>query len=167
MAVLGLSESSSTGEWERLRGLQYSSLARVTVVRIVAHVVAALATIGIYYGAVHPVVLVGWFLAQTGPVKGFARAIFSGLPTVEVARVIRDHVLPRPALAGLYHLSAEPISKYDLLRLIGERYGKDIAIERDEGFTIDRSLDSSRFRDATGFTPPPWPNLVAAMASFR
>ena len=111
--------------------------------------------------------LVGWFLAQTGPVKGFARAIFSGLPTVEIARVIRDHVLPRPALAGLYHLSAEPISKYDLLRLIGERYGKDIAIERDEGLTIDRSLDSSRFRDATGFTPPPWPILVAAMASFR
>lgn len=111
--------------------------------------------------------LVGWFLAQPGPVRGFARAIFSGLPTVEVARVIRDHVLPRPDLAGLYHLSAAPISKYDLLRLIAERYAKAIEIERDDAFTIDRSLDSSRFRDATGFTPQPWPDLVAAMASFR
>ena len=111
--------------------------------------------------------LVGWFLAQPGPVRGFARAIFSGLPTVEIARVIRDHVLPRPDLAGLYHLSAAPISKYDLLRLIAERYGKAIEIERDDAFTIDRSLDSSRFRDATGFTPQPWPDQVAAMASFR
>ena len=111
--------------------------------------------------------LVGWFLAQPGPVRGFARAIFSGLPTVEIARVIRDHVLPRPDLAGLYHLSAAPISKYDLLHLIAERYAKAIEIERDNAFTIDRSLDSSRFRDATGFTPQPWPDLVAAMASFR
>ena len=111
--------------------------------------------------------LVGWFLAQPGPVRGFARAIFSGLPTVEIARVIRDHVLPRPDLSGLYHLSAAPISKYDFLRLVAQRYAKTIEIERDDAFTIDRSLDSSRFRDATGFTPQPWPDLVEAMASFR
>ena len=111
--------------------------------------------------------LIGWFLAQEGPVRGFAKAIFSGLPTVEVARVIRDHVIPRPELRGVYHLSAEPISKYDLLRLVAERYGKRITIERDESFVIDRSLDSSRFRAATGYSPKPWPDLVAAMESFR
>lgn len=111
--------------------------------------------------------LIGWFLAQQAPVKGYARAIFSGLPTVEVARAIRDHVLPHPELSGVYHLSAEPISKYDLLRMVAERYGKDIAIERDEDFAIDRSLDSSRFRGATGFSPNAWPDLVAAMESFR
>jgi dTDP-4-dehydrorhamnose reductase len=111
--------------------------------------------------------LVGWFLAQEGPVRGFAKAIFSGLPTVEVARVIRDHVIPRQELRGVYHLSAEPISKYDLLRLVAERYGKRVTIERDESFVIDRSLDSSRFRAATGYSPKAWPDLVAAMESFR
>ena len=44
--------------------------------------------------------LVGWFLAQRGSVRGFTKAIFSGLPTVELARVMRDFVLPRPVTQG-------------------------------------------------------------------
>ena len=39
--------------------------------------------------------LLGWALSQRGRVKGFTRAIFSGLPTFELARVMRDFVLPR------------------------------------------------------------------------
>jgi dTDP-4-dehydrorhamnose reductase len=110
--------------------------------------------------------LVGWFLSQSGPVRGFKRAIFSGLPTVEIARLIRDHVLPNPHLHGLYHVSADPINKYDLLRLVADAYGKSIDIEADESFVIDRSLDSSRFRSITGFQPKPWAELVGSMKDF-
>ena len=60
--------------------------------------------------------LVGWFLSQSGPIKGFRRALFSGLPTVEFARVIRDVVLPRTDMHGLYHVASRPISKFELLR---------------------------------------------------
>lgn len=110
--------------------------------------------------------LVGWFLAQRGRVRGYARAVFSGLPTVELARVVRDEVLPRPQLSGLYHVSAAPIDKLTLLRLVAERYGHAIEIEPDERVVIDRSLDSSRFRAATGWTPPDWPELVRRMHEF-
>lgn len=110
--------------------------------------------------------LVGWFLAQQVGVKGFTRAIFSGLPTVELARVIRDHVIPHPELHGLYHVSAEPINKFDLLTLVAQAYGKSIPITPDDQFAIDRSLDSSRFRQATGYQPPPWPELVSRMREF-
>ena len=110
--------------------------------------------------------LVGWFLAQQGSVKGFRRAIFSGLPTVELARVIRDHVLPHPELRGLYHVSTEPINKFDLLALIARAYGKTIAITPDDKLVIDRSLDSSRFREATSYQPEPWPELVRRMHEF-
>ena len=110
--------------------------------------------------------LVGWFLAQQGSVKGFRRAIFSGLPTVGLARVIRDHVLPHPELRGLYHVSAEPINKFDLLALIARAYGKTIAITPDDKLVIDRSLDSSRFREATSYQPEPWPELVRRMHEF-
>ena len=110
--------------------------------------------------------LVGWFLAQTGPVKGYKKAIFSGLPTVEIARLIRDYVLPNPRLHGLYHVSADPISKYDLLRLVADIYGKSIDIEVDDSYVIDRSLDSSRFRSITGFRPKPWGELVKSMKDF-
>jgi dTDP-4-dehydrorhamnose reductase len=110
--------------------------------------------------------LVGWFLSQQGDVKGYRRAIFSGLPTVELARVIRDHVIPRPGLHGVYHVSAEPINKYDLLRLVGESYGKATRIAPDDRLVIDRSLDSRRFRDLTGYAPPSWPELVRSMRDF-
>ena len=110
--------------------------------------------------------LVGWFLAQTAGVKGYGRAVFSGLPTVELARVIRDFVIPTPSLHGVHHVSADPINKYDLLRLIAESYGKSPDILRDDTFVIDRSLDSTRFRLATGYTPPPWPELISAMRQF-
>lgn len=110
--------------------------------------------------------LVGWFLAQQGGVKGFRRAIFSGLPTVELARVIRDHVIPHPELQGVHHVSADPINKFDLLTLISNIYGKQIDISADDNFIIDRSLDSTRFRGVTGYQPKPWPELVRRMCEF-
>lgn len=111
--------------------------------------------------------LVDWFLDQQGSVKGFRKAIFSGLPTVELARVIRDFVLPKPELSGLYHVSAEPIDKYSLLKLVAAAYGKDIEILEDSALEIDRSLDSSKFRSATGYQPPAWEQLVEVMRDFK
>ncbi|PVZ32937.1 SDR family oxidoreductase [Pseudomonas sp. CC120222-01a] len=107
--------------------------------------------------------LVDWFLSQDGTVKGFSKAIFSGLPTVELARVMKDYVLPQPSLSGLYHVAAQPISKLDLLNLVAAQYGKDIHITPDENLIIDRSLDGTLFREATGYQAPAWPELVRIM----
>lgn len=111
--------------------------------------------------------LIGWFLAQQGSIKGFSRAVFSGFPTVEIARIIDQYVLPNASLHGLYHLSADPIDKYQLLRLVRDVYEKQIEIVEDESLIIDRSLDSTRFRNATGFTPDSWPNLIRRMHEFQ
>lgn len=110
--------------------------------------------------------LVGWFLAQRGPVNGYRRAIFSGLPTVELATVIRDVVLPRPGLSGLYHVAAAPIDKLALLRLVADAYGHAIEIVPRDEPVIDRSLDATRFRAATGYVAPAWPELVRRMHAF-
>jgi dTDP-4-dehydrorhamnose reductase len=75
-------------------------------------------------------------------------------------------VIPNPSLKGVYHLSAEPISKFDLLRLIADIYGKTIEIRPDDKVAVDRSLDSSRFREITGYAPPAWPDLVRVMHEF-
>ena len=85
---------------------------------------------------------------------------------MELARIIRDHVIPRPALRGVYHVSAQPISKLALLELIACVYGKSIVIIPDEELIIDRSLDSSRFRAATGYQPESWKILVRKMFEF-
>ncbi len=110
--------------------------------------------------------LVGWFLAQSGEVRGYTRAVFSGLPTVEFATVIRDFVLPDPSLHGLYHVAASPVAKYDLLNLVARRYGRDTRIVPDDRVAIDRSLDGSRFAAATGYAVPDWPELVRRMHAF-
>lgn len=111
--------------------------------------------------------LIDWFLAQQGSVKGYTKAIFSGLPTVELAKVIRDHVLTEPQLSGLYHVSVDPIDKCSLLKLVAEAYGKDIEIIEDAQVQIDRSLDSSKFRSATGYLPPSWKSLIELMRDFK
>ena len=110
--------------------------------------------------------LVGWFLSQRSRVKGFSRAVFSGLPTVELARVMRDFVIPRPELHGVHHVSAAPINKYELLSLIASVYGIAIEIVRDDALVIDRSLDSTRFRRLTGYDAPPWRELIRLMRDF-
>lgn len=111
--------------------------------------------------------LLEWFLSQTVRCKCFSRAVFSGLPTVALAQIVRDCVLPRPELSGVYHVGAQPITKCELLEIIARTYGKEIEIVRDDGPAIDRSLDTERFKQATGFVAPSWPTLVQTMHSFR
>ena len=111
--------------------------------------------------------LVSWFLAQRGEVRGFTRAFFSGLPTFELARIVRDLVLPRSDLKGLYHVASDPISKYDLLHLLNVEYKTGLHIEPDDTLKIDRSLDPSLFRETTGYVAPRWAELVARMRSFH
>lgn len=107
--------------------------------------------------------LIDWFLAQEQSVKGYTRAIYSGFPTIELAKIICDYVIPNPNLSGVYHVSSEPISKYHLLKLVADTYQKEIQIEPYHDMGIDRSLDSSVFRRKTNYTPPSWPQLVELM----
>jgi dTDP-4-dehydrorhamnose reductase len=50
---------------------------------------------------------------------------------------------------------------------VASAYGKDIAIEPEDSVVIDRSLNADRFREATGYVAPPWPELVARMRDFK
>jgi dTDP-4-dehydrorhamnose reductase len=111
--------------------------------------------------------LLDWFLSQKGQCNGYARAIFSGLPTVVFSQVIRDVVIPHTELSGLYHVAAKPINKFDLLQLIAEIYGKNIDIVRDDQLVIDRSLNSTRFELATGYVAPEWPELIKLMHAYK
>ena len=112
--------------------------------------------------------LLEWFLAQRGPVvNGFRRAIFSGITTLEMARVLADFVLPNPALTGLYHVSSVPIAKFDLLTQISRRYGRDVTLAPVDEPVLDRSLDSSAFRQLTGYLPPSWEEMLSVLHEAR
>lgn len=107
--------------------------------------------------------LVDWFLSQDARVKGFSKAIFSGLPTCEIAKLLAEKIIPNNKLSGLYHLSVNPIDKYSLLKLVAKIYSKDIEIEESQELIIDRSLNSSILRNKINYKAPSWEKLVVAM----
>lgn len=111
--------------------------------------------------------LLNWFLTQEKSCKGFTKAIFSGLPTVVFAQIIRDFVLNNTQLTGLYNVAAQPIDKFELLKLIADVYKKEINIIPDESLIINRSLDASKFNQATGYNPPTWQSLVETMCQYQ
>jgi dTDP-4-dehydrorhamnose reductase len=98
-------------------------------------------------------------------VKGYTNAIFSGFPTVVLADLIAVILQEHAQLTGVYHVSADPISKHDLLVLMRDAYGAPVDIEPDPNVRIDRSLDSQRFRGATGYLPPSWTGMIDELVS--
>lgn len=120
--------------------------------------------IGRELASVHSIV--EWFLSNRGKsVRGYTNAIYSGFPTVVIADIIANLISEYPTLNGLYHLSSAPISKFDLLGLINRHFEAGVTIEPFDDYVIDRSLDCSRFRRATGFEPAPWDEMVRLMAA--
>ena len=109
--------------------------------------------------------LVEWFLRQKERAPGFRQAVFSGLTTNELSRVILRVVDAYAGLDGIYHVASSPINKYDLLVLLNDAFGRGLTIEPDDSLRIDRSLDGTRFGNATGYSAPAWPDMVADMAA--
>jgi dTDP-4-dehydrorhamnose reductase len=109
--------------------------------------------------------LVEWFLSNRGKkVRGFVNAIYTGFPTIVLADIIAGLIENHEGLSGLYHVSAEPINKFELLKLINEAYQAGVEIEPETEFAMDRSLDSTTFRQATGFRPEGWREMIKKMA---
>jgi dTDP-4-dehydrorhamnose reductase len=110
--------------------------------------------------------LLEWLLTnRNGKVRGYTRAIFSGLTTRTLVRVLMQALTTKPGLTGLYHVASEPVSKYQLLMQVNEALGLGIEIERDERFQCDRSLDGRRFVTDTGVRIPGWPEMIDDLRS--
>lgn len=110
--------------------------------------------------------LVGWFAQNRSErLKGYTHAVFSGLTTQALTEVVRDVVISDESLSGLWQVSVDPIDKYTLLTKLAEKLGWDIDITPVDEPVIDRSLDSTRFRERTGWTPPSWDAMLEALAA--
>jgi len=109
--------------------------------------------------------LVDWFLSRRGQeAKGYARALYTGLPTVVMADLVARALDEWRDLDGVWQAtSAAPISKFDLLGLINAEYGLGVRLTRDEEFHCDRRLDGSAFAARTGWVAPDWPEMVRLM----
>lgn len=108
--------------------------------------------------------LLEWFLAQRSSVRGFTRAIYTGFTTIEMARIVERLITQYPQASGVWHVSSDRISKYDLLCLVKKYFKLDTEIVPSDSFVCDRSLLSDRFRTAFGYTPPTWDKMVEELA---
>jgi dTDP-4-dehydrorhamnose reductase len=108
--------------------------------------------------------LLEWFLRQRGgKIKGYRKAIFTGWPTVVLAEIVAKIISEHRDLTGVYHVASQPISKFDLLSLINERFRLNVEIEPDDEFDCNRSLNGDRFQTKTGIVAEPWNELVQRM----
>ncbi len=109
--------------------------------------------------------LLEWFLPNRGgSVRGFNNAIFSGFPTLHLSRIIIDIIEKHRDLSGIYHISPEPINKFKLLTLINNAMELNIEVEEYPDYYVDRSLDSTLYRQKTGFTPLSWGKMIEELA---
>ena len=108
------------------------------------------------------VALVEWFMSQKNECTGFDHAIYSGFPTIVIDRFINDVILEN-FINGIYHLSSDPINKFDLLKLITEKYEKKITITPSDKVQIDRSLNSDRLRSKLNWKPESWKTMISIM----
>lgn len=111
--------------------------------------------------------LLEWFLSQKDRCFAYPNVVFSALPTNVLAEIIRDKVLSRSTMSGVYNIASLPTSKLDLLEIIKSRYEKRIELVPDTKFVSDRSLDTSLFSKATGYQAPSWGDLVESMYRYH
>lgn len=111
--------------------------------------------------------LLSWFLGQPrgSELRGYTHAVYSGLPTATLSRTVRELVTGRPELRGMYHVASQPITKFDLLERLNRALGLGHRLVPDDSLRMDRSLDDTRFRTATGTAAPDWETLVRELVA--
>jgi dTDP-4-dehydrorhamnose reductase len=107
--------------------------------------------------------LLAWFLAQRDEVQGYANALFTGLATPVAASLIAHILQEQPELEGIWHASAQPVSKLELLRLIRDTARLSTRIMPVEEPFSDRRLDGSALSARIGWQAPDWQNMVTTM----
>lgn len=112
--------------------------------------------------------LLCWFLNQRKQILGFKKAIFSGLPTIEIAEIVKKYIIEKKVVSyGIYNIASQPITKYDLLKKIAKIYKKQTKIKLDYSVKINRSLNGKKFNRITKYKPPSWDKLIKKMYKFK
>jgi dTDP-4-dehydrorhamnose reductase len=107
--------------------------------------------------------LLEWFLAQMGNVNGYTNAIYSGFPTTELINIIENYIIPNPSLSGLYNVASDPISKYELLKIIAKVYNKEIVIRPFNDFKTNKTLNCNKFKKDFKFKNKTWGQMITEM----
>ena len=111
--------------------------------------------------------LLSWFLNEENFVRGYSKAFFSGLTSLELCKIIYNYFIKKNILQNkIINIGSRRISKFTLLTKIRKIFKKKINIVRYQNFTIDRSLDSKKFRKLTGYKVVGWDKMLLELKRF-
>jgi dTDP-4-dehydrorhamnose reductase len=90
--------------------------------------------------------LFNWIMKQSGEVKGFTNAYWSGVTTIELSKFIIKNILKDNFPSGLIHLTNNyKISKYELLCMIKDIFQlEQLKIIQFEDYIVDKTFINTR-----------------------
>lgn len=106
--------------------------------------------------------LLEWFLSQKGKtIKGFTKALYSGVSTTFMSKVVCEIIENHPRLSGLYQLAIDhPVSKYELLCLARDAFQVDVNIIPDDTFETYPTLNGTKLRNELKLSVPSWKDMI-------
>ena len=107
--------------------------------------------------------LMDWFFKQSGEISGYSKAYWSGVTTLELAKV--THAVVQQNIMGLLQICPqEKISKFELLKLFNDIWKRDCTINVNEDYSVDKSLIS--IRDDFSYSVPDYKEMLGDMESW-
>lgn len=105
--------------------------------------------------------LLEWFLKQgTGEVSGFSKVIYSGISTIEMAKIVLRIMQSFPCLSGVYNVSAVALSKFDLLSLVNEVFQVNAQIISNDSYKSNKNLLSNNLLSILNIPNPDWSRMI-------
>lgn len=113
--------------------------------------------------------LIDWFLSNKpgSNIEGYEKVFYNGLSTVEVCKVLKIVMESEKWKSGLINLSGEKINKANLLRMVNKVYSAGVNICSVNKPTLDRTLNSDRFREMYNYKPPSWEMQLNDLKSYK
>lgn len=108
--------------------------------------------------------LLNWFMNQEGSIRGFTNALWTGLTTLELAKIMEMAAINKST--GLINMvNNVSISKYDLLKLFNKHLRNDeLVIEPYEDYFVDKSLVRTNF--SLDYEVPGYETMVSEMSDW-
>jgi dTDP-4-dehydrorhamnose reductase len=102
-----------------------------------------------------------WLLQQNNKtIKGYSEVIYAGITTVKMAEIVLRIINIFPNLSGIYNISSNPISKYNLLKICKDHFYMNTIIEMDNSYTSNKNLISDKLFNEIGIEKPNWIDLI-------
>lgn len=108
--------------------------------------------------------LLNWFMQQQGEINGYTGALWTGLTTLQLAKVIEEAAAAK--IHGLYNIvPGHYISKYELLKLFNKYMrGESLHIVPVDKMAANKSLKRTKFDFARHI--PDYEQMVAELAAW-